>query len=459
VTFTKITKIFSVQRLLRLALPLVVSLEGAIIVSVWAQPMLSPPAQLPKLEKSRQANTAKAAQVPTSVVELETQMQLLESRMAQEERFIDEEGQRMSFIDSSSRALMTFAGAFAILLGLGSWKILEDQRQQAKDGLANQTKTFEEKFKDALSRQAEQFQQSLNTIHALRDEVHDDFPMFSKIQKNFVRILDDLRFACRGLQPLDDTYELLEWKDKQRILFYEKAIADTFLLDTRGVRVELSEIYRLLGVFYGSRYAEAYSKARGAAPKDDVERARFYFEQATDSDEGNYLAYSHAGHFTMYYDDPELAEVCRRYLLRAAQCGSKKQKPLVNLALLELRAFKNPNRCLEVLREAGVRPEWELSGSQSKNAHISYIEACALAEKAQGAAEPAENLHLCEAALICLETASAAADGWTKSAFCDGDYQESPDRDGAFQQIAKHQIFVERYGVVADKIESADKKR
>jgi len=123
--------------------------------------------------------------------------------------------------------------------------------------------------------------------------------MFGRVHLNFGRVLSELTSACQNLRQEDDTYARLTWQEKQRILFYENTVADTVLLDTRYFTAELSEIYRLLGVFYGSKYAGARAKDPGAAT-DDIDRARFYFDRAISFDSKRYILYSNAGHFTMY---------------------------------------------------------------------------------------------------------------------------------------------------------------
>jgi tetratricopeptide (TPR) repeat protein len=290
----------------------------------------------------------------------------------------------------------------------------------------------------------------MREVAGLRKEVERDFPMFRRIQTNFRNILYTLEGACGNLKPKDDSYQELEWEDKQRILFYESVVATSFLLDAREYNEQLSEIYRLLGIFYGSRYAG--TRALGGAPNDDLDRARFYFNHSIDLDPKNCLAYSHAGHFTMYYDDPKLAEQSKKYLLQAISCGPDKQKPFINLATLQMDAFKNPDAALEVLERAIQCKEYEKDGSSPRNHYVRYLRACALAQKGDSTADAAERARLYHSSLDLLEEVAADVDPWIRGSFCESDYQGGADRDGCFQQLSIDPDLTKRFGIVAAKI-------
>lgn len=261
------------------------------------------------------------------------------------------EKDRLNELDNDSRVLMTIAGVFAFLLGVGSWKTLEDQRRSAEKSLDLQIDQFSQQFNQAMSEHARKAEEALDDVRRLREEIHQDFPMFGRMRRNFGRILFELQSACQRLEPQDETYGRLTWEERERILFYERAVADSLLLDTRDYSGQLSEIYRLLGVFYGSRYANCLVEQR-PPENSDLDRARFYFDRAIQLDSQNYLAYSHAGHFTMFYDKLDLARISRDYLRQAAVIGTTKQKPWLNIALLELCAFRDPGACLVAIEEA-----------------------------------------------------------------------------------------------------------
>lgn len=335
---------------------------------------------------------------------------------------------RLDKLDNDSRVLMTIAGVFALLLGFGSWKTLEDQRRSAEKGLELQINHFKQQFEQSISEHTRKAEEALEDVRQLREEIHQDFPMFGRMRRNFGRILVQLQSACERLQPQDETYGRLTWEERERILFYERAIADSLLLDTRDFAGQLSEIYRLLGVFYGSRYSNCLVLKR-PAQESDLDRARFYFDRAIQLNPQNYLAYSHAGHFTMFYENLDLARFSRDYLRHAAVIGLTKQKPWMNIALLELCAFRNPRASLAAIEKALECPEWELPGSAPKQFHCRYVRACTLAAEANATPVGEERLRLLEDAVASLETAATRADPWMRTVFVEGDFQTRPDRE------------------------------
>ena len=362
------------------------------------------------------------------IVELERQLRDLEGRTHELDRILGYERERLALVDSTSRFLVSGAGIFALLLGLGSWKIVEDQAKAGK----------------------ERFEQQLSTLRELKDELERDFPMFGRMRSNFVRILADLRSACAPLTPEDDTFGKLGWEDRQRILFYEKTVADTLLLGAHEHSKELSEIFRLLGIFYGSRYLQHWHKDH-AVPKDDQERSRFYFDLAIEHGPDIYSNYATAGHFMMDYTDRSLAVTARSYFRQAATLGESKQKPLVNLAFLELHAFANPDACLHALDDAGSRKEWDAAGSLPKPQMIIYTRACALATKAS-ASERTESREAWEKAVHALEEAALNVDVWIKTSFLEKEDGRATDKE-LFQGVTGYSDLSVRFEKAAEKIE------
>jgi tetratricopeptide (TPR) repeat protein len=268
---------------------------------------------------------------------LDSELKIFEAELHNQQALLQYEKDRLAALDNISRLLLTFAGVFAVLLGVGSWKTLDDQRRSAKESLEIQIQQFKGQFEGALADHNRKLQDALDDVRSLREEIHKDFPMFGRIRRNFDKILHGLQFACQHLRPEDDTFGKLTWEERERIQFYEKTVADSLLLDVGDYADQLSEIYRLLGVFYGSRYATAveqlYAQIQRRLHREYLDRARFYFDRAIDANPKSYLAYAHAGHFTMYLFDAEMADVSRQYLREAAACGRAKQRPLINLML------------------------------------------------------------------------------------------------------------------------------
>jgi tetratricopeptide (TPR) repeat protein len=293
--------------------------------------------------------------------------------------------EEIEYLTHLTEAMMTVAGMFAIFLAAASWTALEGQRKAAQRELVGLSDKFE---KDS--------QNSLAKLDRLRDELQLDFPMLGRIQGNFMSVLVRLRTACQSLVPRDDTYVELGWNERQEILFYENAITTALLLNTKGYEKELSEIYRLLGIFYGSRFNSTLQENRFETNPDtsDFDRARFYFERAVELNQSSYSAYFHAGHFTQYYDDLKIAKISRLYFERAAQIGNLFQRPMVSAALIELEAFNDSGAALSALERARDRPEYDLDKRRPRPAYVSYLEACALCLRAKRESEPGKSLEL-----------------------------------------------------------------
>jgi len=374
---------------------------------------------------SAQQGASPASQAP-SFFNLELQQKELEAKIAEQKELLGFEKEHLSVLDNASRTLLTVAGVFALLLGFASWKALEDQRKVAQLELETQT----------------------NQITAFRKEIEKDFPMFGRVHQNFGRVLAELTSACRNLRTEDDTYARLTGPEKQRILFYENTVADTVLLDASYFTAELSEIYRLLGLFYGSKYAGARVKDPGAAT-DDLDRARFYFDKAISFDSKRYVIYSDAGHFTMYPGDSTLEQVSREYLLRAAELDASKQKVQINLAILELD--KRPDKALEHLSKALGCTEYLEEKSQPKHHHVKYLQACAYMQQAKSSDEP-EKGKLLESAVKLLEEVAPLSDEWIRRVFSEGSPGEGPDRDVWFSALAQDSTFKDRFDAAAAKI-------
>ena len=363
-----------------------------------------------------------------SFLDLDRQQRELEAKIAEQKELLTFEKEHLSVLDNASRTLLTVAGVFAILLGLGSWKALEDQRKAAQRELETQT----------------------DQITAFRKEIEKDFPMFGRVHQNFGRVLAELTSACQSLRTEDDTYERLTGQERQRILFYENTVADTVLLDTRYFTAELSEIYRLLGLFYGSKYAGARLKDPAAA-MDDLDRARFYFDKAISFDSKRYVLYSDAGHFTMYPGDSTLEEISREYLLRAAELGPSKQKAQINLALLELD--KRPDKALERLTKALSCTEYHEEKSKPKHHHVKYLQACAYTQQAKSLGDPMKG-ELLKKAVELLEEIAPLSDEWIRKAFFEGAPGEEPDRDMWFSGLAQDSRYADSFKAAAAKMES-----
>ena len=226
-------------------------------------------------------------------------------------------------------------------------------------------------------------------LERLRDELQLDFPMLGRIQRNFKGILANLRTACESLavrDVRDDCYSLLSPAEIQRILFYENAVTTALLLNTKGYEKELSEIYQLLGVFYGSKFFSTTTDDNEFESSERPEhfyRAQFYFDRACDLDPDNYTLLMRAGYFLQYYDNKTVARLSRSYFEKASGVGMQFQRPLISIALIELEAFSDPSSTLEVLSRARSRKHYDEGKENPRLGYVAYLECCALCLNAQ----------------------------------------------------------------------------
>jgi hypothetical protein len=466
------TRFAAMLKLALVCLGILFLLSG--IVFIWILPVhgqSSVPSSLPgsPAKATSQLPQSGSLQISgTALANAQAELDVLRDQVGALRRQVEVEWDALKWLDTGQRTLLTIAGTFAILLGIGSWKILEDQRRGARDAIESEIATLKAQFSGAI----EKADRALKDIQQTREELQEDFPMFGRMRRNFARIVQGIQSACRGLAPDDNAARRLHWEQKESILFLERAVADTLLLDMREHSEQLSEIYRLLGVFYGSRYAMLYEEAAIAAikdagssarleiratvaasvPADYYERSQFYFGKAIDSSkQRSYLAYSHAGHFSMYYADHEKSRRAKQFLKAAAVCSPLKQRALVNLAILELAAFRDGEAALRALHDAEGRPEWEDTGTPSKPHVVDYMIACALVVRSESVVGQ-ECDNLLDQAMARLERGVESADEWIKGTYFEGDYQNPGDREVYLQPLAKAERFASRFQVVEDKL-------
>jgi hypothetical protein len=342
------------------------------VVRVWAVPSKVPATDSTSTTQSAKSIGEQSNSTDTTIQELRGQVSEFEKEASSQEQVFAAEKEEVNQINDSAKILMTAAGIFALLLGAGSWKTLEDQRNASSENLKLQMQNLALQFSKAL----DESQMALEGVKRLRDELQRDFPMFGRMRNNFYQILQGLQTACIRLQPDDETYRNLDGNEEQQILFYENAIATSMLLDTKEYSLQLSEIYRLLGVFYGSRFFSKIEDGKLPSDRDDLNRARFYFNRAIDYDPKNYLAYMHAGNFVQYPEDPDLARASTSYFQRAAVVGPDYQRPWIAIAIIELEAFRDHKKASAALKQASLRPKYEQGEDKPDRQVIAYLEAC-----------------------------------------------------------------------------------
>jgi hypothetical protein len=418
-------------RSLKVIVLLLAILFSITIAAIWVLPTEARTSK-PGSSPNSSTGTATAGKPASSsetadLFDSQNRLNTLKEEISNQDKAIAIEKEETSHLNDLSRLLMTIAGVFTFLLGAASWKTLEDQRKLARETLESQKKLFDAELKtllnsskNLLDETLQQSSDSLKQTVRLRDEVERDFPMFGRMGSNFSKVLTGLAAACSKLKMDDETYKTLSRKEEQRILFYESAMSTSMLLDTESRAKELSEIYRLLGIFYGSKFCSSlpdgeFSKS---TERNDFYRSQFYFERAIEIDDKNYLAYLSAGYFTQYNDDLSIAEIARGYLESAAVLGPRFQKPVYMIALIELEAHGDADKALEVLELASQRPEYDILEREPKQDYIEYVKACAYCLKLKANQSPTEEARIIsQRAITSLELACARKAEYVRKAF------------------------------------------
>jgi len=119
------------------------------------------------------------------------------------------------------------------------------------------------------------------------------------------------------------------------------------------------------------------------------------------------------------YDDLILANTSRDYFRQAAATHTNVQIPLVNLALLELSAFRDPGAALTAVEEALRRTEWDRPGSTPKTivAVPPRLRSCG---EAGNTTDPENRSQIYNESMVQVEQVAATAGGWIKAAFVGG---------------------------------------
>lgn len=354
---------------------------------IWASPPKnsSAPAKAP-------SDSSSAAPLPESraLANLQAQadgkqLEILKAEVSAQTKVIDVQVSELDHVNDITKIVLTIATLFPVILGTVSWKVVEQERRAADRQAIRQRKSFEREI-SALRKESTE---SLKKFERLRNEIVRDFPTFMRVRRNYLQNMGDLDSICARLLQSDENYKPaipLSSQEQQRVLYYEMAVSASSFLDTSGDEKELSEVNRLFGVFYGSRFFTNFAERGGinGTDREDLERALFYFERAVEFDPQNYAAYFHAGYFTHYVEDLQLAQTSRKYFRQAAQTteGKEYQRPWISIALLELDAFHDPDAALVALEEGSRKAKYERYSVTNSASIIGYLKACANCLKA-----------------------------------------------------------------------------
>jgi hypothetical protein len=371
-------------------------------------------------------------------------LEVLEKELDVQDKALAAERDELTRITDISKTLITVAGVFAFLLGAASWKFLDDQRSAAERALRAQQDLFQSQIVKLL----DESNDSLKKVAVLLDEVERDFPMFGRMRNKFDRILFALESSCAQLNDEDDSYNKLDWAQVQDILYYENAMSIAPMLNIGEKSNQMSEIYRLLGAFYGSRFARDKGGEIGDSSREDLDRARFYFGRSIKLNPQSYLAYLYAGYFTQFSDDLEIAAESRDYFGAAARLDTEYQKPMISIALIELEAFNNPKAAISALADAQGRCKYNLRRPLPAIHLITYLRACAqclIAVKPSTLPDPI----LLKEALASLSDACEEPSQYVCRNF-------TSDTNAYFHVLREQPFTSEEFGRIAAKIDSCE---
>ena len=234
---------------------------------------------------------------------------------------------------------------------------LADVERRAEDGLRQISSRADE--------QADGF---------IRD-IRREYPMFGYLSGAINVIMRDLMRVLPDIDPTARHYQNLNDAERQQILFYEKTVASFAFFDLRGVDREASQIYRGLGNYYGSKFAED-KKTSASYDADDLSRAKFYLDRAIQTWPGNIGAWNDRGLLAMRLDDDPANG--RQLFESSLKQDSSQQRARYNLAVLhgETRSEDGYRTAIRLLTEAIASENWETAPNPARKLDLYYNRAC-----------------------------------------------------------------------------------
>jgi tetratricopeptide (TPR) repeat protein len=132
-------------------------------------------------------------------------------------------------------------------------------------------------FSYANARSAlEDARRSAGEVDKIKADIRKTFPIFGdldmsveKVLNHFDKMFPDVDWS-RGFQ--------VDPQQRQRVLFYERALALFEFLNIQDFREDASQAYRGIGSYYGRKFG--YDGAKGQGHDDDYQSAQFYLDKA-----------------------------------------------------------------------------------------------------------------------------------------------------------------------------------
>jgi tetratricopeptide (TPR) repeat protein len=241
----------------------------------------------------------------------------------------------------------------------------------------------------------EKYDRDLNEIQRKTEQrsreeilnIQKEFPIFGHMSASIDRMMNELMRLLPRLDWREDIYLKVSEEEKQKILFYEKAVASFEFFDLRHARRTVSEIYHGLGNFYGLRFDHENKHSKAIC--EDLERARFYLNRAIGEDRSNIAALNDRALLAQTVESPPDLRQARELFQQSLAVDPGQQRARYNLAIL---AHQDGNYAESeaLLSEALKQSRWQDAPFPARLADLHYNRACGrvrLAEAQSNAVE------------------------------------------------------------------------
>ncbi len=241
---------------------------------------------------------------------------------------------------------------------------------------------------------AEDARRYAGEVEKIKSDIRRTFPIFGDLDVSLREVFDHLDKMFPVVDWSRGFYEKRNPRQRQEILFYEKAVALFEFLNMQDFREGAAQAYRGLGSFYGTKF-----QYEGSTNEDDYQRAAFYLDLAVAADK-NIRTLNDRGALWM------VEKKMDRYQARLCFDGShllddKHQRALYNLAVIWFRegraksgdeAKKAFQESIENATEALPLKRWQEVEETPYQADIRYERACAYSRYAEIDAQKKDEL-------------------------------------------------------------------
>jgi len=198
--------------------------------------------------------------------------------------------------------------------------------------------------------------------------------MFGTMDLAISRMMTNLTRLLPDIDPTARHYPNLSEAERHQILFYEKGVAFFEFLDLREFRKEVGQIYRGLGNFYGSKFAE--NRKSHTDDANDLGRAIFYLDLAIETFGDNIGAWNDRGLLAMRMQND--AGAAQQFFESSMKRDAGQQRAQYNLAVMfgEKRVKEGYQHAIALLTDAMGQQKWETGPNEARSLDLFYNRAC-----------------------------------------------------------------------------------